>query len=62
MNNNKIFDGDIVKCISNEDVVNCVVIFENGEYHLVPIKWYKDYQKCCRYYAIRCFEKKNHYG
>ncbi len=53
----KIFEGDVVKCYASEDAANCVVIFEKGEYRLVPTKRYKDYQECCGYHAIRCFVK-----
>lgn len=56
-NGKKIFEGDVVKCYSREDVENCVVIFEKGEFRLVPTRIYKDYQEGCGYYAIRCFVK-----
>lgn len=39
------------------DSANCVVIFEEGEYHLVPVERYKNYQGCSGYHAISCFEK-----
>lgn len=34
-NGTKIFEGDIVKCISRFDAKDMVVIFETAEFHLV---------------------------
>jgi uncharacterized phage protein (TIGR01671 family) len=56
-NGKKIFDGDIVRCISMTDVANMVVIFEDGEFRMVLCEKYKDYIPGCGFYAIRCFDK-----
>lgn len=56
-NGNKIFEGDIVHCLSNTDCGNCVVIFEEGEFRLVPDRYYKTYTTGGGYHAIRCFIK-----
>lgn len=48
-NGTKIFEGDIVKCISRFDVKNMVVIFETAEFHLVDCQRYKNYTECCGY-------------
>lgn len=56
-NGKKIFEGDIVRCISNTDCGKCVVIFEEGEFRLVPDRYYKTYTTGGGYHAIRCFVK-----
>lgn len=56
-NGKRIFEGDIVSCISNTDYGNCVVIFEEGEFRLVPDRYYKTYTTGGGYHAIRCFVK-----
>lgn len=56
-NGKKIFEGDIVHCISNTDCGNCVVIFEEGEFRLIPDRYYKTYTTGGGYHAIRCFIK-----
>lgn len=48
-NSTKIFEGDIVKCISRFDAKDMVVIFEAGEFHLVDCQRYKNYMECCGY-------------
>ena len=48
-NGNKIFEGDIVKCISKFDAKDMVVIFEAAEFHLVDCQRYKNYTECCGY-------------
>lgn len=53
----KIFEGDIVRCISMTDIANMVVIFEDGEFRMVLCEKYKDYIPGCGFYAIRCFDK-----
>lgn len=45
----KIFEGDIVKCISRFDAKDMVVIFEAAEFHLVDCQRYKNYTECCGY-------------
>lgn len=57
INKNLIFEGDIVHCISRLDNANCVVIFEEGEFRLVPVRYYKTYTTRGGYHAVRCFEK-----
>lgn len=56
-NGKKIFEGDIVRCISMTDMANMVVIFEDGEFRMVLCEKYKDYIPGCGFYAIRCFDK-----
>ena len=56
-NGNMIFEGDIVHCIARLDEANCVVIFEEGEFRLVPERNYKTYVKGCGFHALRCFSK-----
>lgn len=53
----KIYEGDIVHCISKFDIANCVVIFEDGEYRLVPDKYYKNYKTGMGFHSVRCFDK-----
>ena len=48
-NGKKIFEGDIVKCISSFDAKDMVVIFETAEFHLVDCQRYKNYTECCGY-------------
>lgn len=48
-NGRKIFEGDIVKCISSFDAKDMVVIFEAAEFHLVDCQRYKNYTECCGY-------------
>ena len=56
-NGNKIFEGDIVRCVSELDYANMVVIFEDGEFRMVKCKKYNTYTKGSGYFAIRCFYK-----
>ena len=56
-NGKKIFEGDIVRCISMTDMANMIVIFEDGEFRMVLCEKYKDYISGCGFYAIRCFDK-----
>ena len=48
-NGKKIFEGDIIKCISRFDAKDMVVIFETAEFHLVDCQRYKNYTECCGY-------------
>ena len=48
-NGKKIFEGDIVKCISSFDAKDMVVIFEAAEFHLFDCQRYKNYTECCGY-------------
>lgn len=48
-NGKKIFEGDIIKCISRFDAKDMVVIFETAEFHLVDCQRYKNYMECCGY-------------
>ena len=56
-NGTKIFEGDIVRCISMTDTANMVVIFEDGEFRMVLCEKYNNYIPGCGFYAIRCFDK-----
>ena len=53
----KIFEGDILHCVSKLDSAKMVVIFECGEYRMVLAEKFKDYIGNCGFYAITCFEK-----
>ena len=52
-----IFEGDIVRCVARLDEANCVVIYEQGEFRLVPERYYKTYVTGGGYHALRCFDK-----
>lgn len=56
-NGKRIFEGDIVHCLARMDEANCVVIFEEGEFRLVPERNYKTYTTGGGYHAVRCFVK-----
>lgn len=56
-NGKRIFEGDIVHCLARMDEANCVVIFEEGEFRLVPERNYKTYVTGGGYHALRCFVK-----
>lgn len=56
-NGTKIFEGDIVHCISRLDEADCIVVYDDGEFRLVVEDRYKDYPTLGGFYAIRCFEK-----
>ena len=53
----RIFEGDILHCVSKLDNAKMVVIFECGEYRMVLAEKFKDYIFNCGFYAITCFEK-----
>ena len=53
----RIFEGDILHCVSKLDNAKMVVIFECGEYRMVLAEKFKDYIGNCGFYAITCFEK-----
>ena len=53
----KIFEGDIVHCVSATDEADMVVIFEDGEFRMVRCERYKVYISGWGFYAIRCFDK-----
>ena len=54
----KIFEGDIVRCVSRLDFANMVVIFEDGEFRMVKCEDYKTYTAGNGYFSVRCFQKK----
>ena len=56
-NGARIFEGDILYCVSKLDNAKMVVIFECGEYRMVLAEKFKDYIGNCGFYAITCFEK-----
>ena len=56
-NGKRIFEGDIVHCLARMDEANCVVIFEEGEFRLVPERNCKTYVTGGGYHALRCFVK-----
>lgn len=53
----KVFEGDIVKCVSRTDEAKMVVIFEEGEFRMVIAERFNSYVTGAGYYAIRFFEK-----
>ncbi len=53
----EIFAGDIVHCQATFDNANMVVIWEEGEFHMVLCEKYKSYLPLCGYYCIRNFTK-----
>lgn len=56
-NGKRIWEGDIVHCLSRTDSGNMVVIFEDGEFRMVLCEDYANYTTSMGYYAIQCFEK-----
>lgn len=56
-NGKKIFEGDILHCVSRLDNAKMVVIFECGEYRMVLAEKFNDYIEGCGFFAITCFEK-----
>lgn len=56
-NGKKIFEGDIVHCVSSRDDTHMVVIYEEGEFRLVLCKDFKDYKCGLWFYAIRDYAK-----
>ena len=53
----KIFEGDIVNCVSKLDSADMVVIFECGQFRMVLAEKYHEYQTNVGYYDINCFAK-----
>lgn len=53
----KIFEGDILHCVATFDNGNMVVIYEDGEFHMVLCEKYKTYISLCGYFCIGCFTK-----
>ena len=56
-NGKRIFEGDIVHCVSKLDSADMVVIFECGQFRMVLAEKYHEYQTNAGYYDINCFEK-----
>lgn len=56
-NGNKIFEGDIVHCVSKFDSADMVVIFECGQFRMILAEKYHEYQTNIGYYDINCFTK-----
>ena len=56
-NGQKIFEGDVVKCVSKLDYANMIVIFEDGEFRMVKCEDYKTYTTGNGYFSVRCFHK-----
>ena len=53
----RIFEGDIVHCVSKLDSADMVVIFECGQFRMVLAEKYHEYQANIGYYDINCFAK-----
>lgn len=56
-NGTKIFEGDIVHCVSKLDSADMVVIFECGQFRMILAEKYHEYQTNVGYYDINCFAK-----
>jgi uncharacterized phage protein (TIGR01671 family) len=56
-NGEEIYEGDIVHCKAVWDSGKMVVIWEEGEFHMVLCEKYKDYLPLCGYHCIRNFAK-----
>ena len=56
-NGARIFEGDIVHCVSKLDSADMVVIFECGQFRMVLAEKYHEYQTNVGYYDINCFAK-----
>ena len=56
-NGKRIFEGDIVHCVSKLDSADMVVIFECGQFRMVISEKDHEYQTNTGYYDINCFEK-----
>lgn len=56
-NGQKIFEGDVVKCVSKLDYANMIVMFEDGEFRMVKCEDYKTYTTGNGYFSVRCFHK-----
>ena len=56
-NGKRIFEGDIVHCVSKLDSADMVVIFECGQFRMVLAEKYHEYQTNVGYYDINCFAK-----
>ena len=56
-NGKKIFEGDIVHCVSKLDSADMVVIFECGQFRMILAEKYHEYQTNVGYYDINCFAK-----
>ena len=53
----KVFEGDVVRCVSRLDYANMIVIFEDGEFRMVKCEDYKTYTTGKGYFSVRCFHK-----
>ena len=56
-NGQKIFEGDIVYCVSRFDHAKMVVVFEDGEFRMVLCEKYETYKTGSGFYVLRCCEK-----
>ena len=53
----RIFEGDIVHCVSKIDSADMVIIFECGQFRMILAEKYHEYQTNVGYYDINCFAK-----
>ena len=56
-NGKRIYEGDIVHCVSKLDSADMVVIFECGQFRMILAEKYHEYQTNVGYYDINCFAK-----
>ena len=54
-NGKRIFEGDIVHCVSKLDSADMVIIFECGQFRMILAEKYHEYQTNVGYYDINCF-------
>ena len=53
----RIFEGDIVHCVSKIDSADMVIIFECGQFRRILAEKYHEHQTNVGYYDINCFAK-----
>ena len=56
-NGKKIFEGDIIHCVSKFDSADMVVVFECGQFRRILAEKYHEHQTNVGYYDINCFAK-----
>ena len=56
-NGKRVFEGDLVHCVSRTDAADMVVVFEEGEFRMVLCEDYSAHKPGMGYFAIYCFAK-----
>ena len=57
MDGTEIYEGDIVQCFAGLDTTDMVVLFEAGEFRMVPVSKISTYRTGWGYHAVDNFEK-----